>query len=216
MRKFLLIIWLPVVIGLAASCEDQENPDEPSLPDDAVIPGNFGDPEPYTFDIPSWVNAQPIIPEDNPMTIQGVSLGRRLFYDPLLSVDGSTSCASCHQLDLAFTDGVAKSKGVIGVELDRNSMPLFNLAFNPSGFFWDGRSKTLEEQALLPVEDHRELAEDWDNVIRKLQADNLYPELFKQAFGIERMSEITKELTVKAIAQFERTLISANSKEEKS
>lgn len=90
-------------------------------------------------------------------------------------------------------------------------MMLANLAFNPNGFFWDGRAATLEEQALQPVEDHRELNETWDNVEEKLRSHADYPRLFRAAFGIDRTSELTRDLTVKAIAQFERTLISGDS-----
>ena len=91
-------------------------------------------------------------------------------------------------------------------------MSLVNLVFRTNGFFWDGRSKTLEEQALVPVEDHLEMNENWGNVVAKLQAHGEYPKLFREAFGIDRKKEITKELTVKAIAQFERTLISGYSR----
>jgi cytochrome c peroxidase len=122
------------------------------------------------------------------------------------------SCASCHRQDLAFTDGTALSTGVLGMEGKRNSMALVNLAFNHNGFFWDGRSATLEEQVLIPVEDHVELNENWDNVTRKIREHEAYPRLFRAAFGVDRKSEIDKFLVAKAIAQFERTLISANSR----
>lgn len=174
------------------------------------IEGKY-DPQPYVLEIPDWM-PEPHIPADNPLTEEGVALGRRLFYDPILSSDGSQSCGTCHQPDKSFTDGLAVSTGVLGMQGKRNSMALVNLAFNTNGFFWDGRAKTLEKQALIPVEDHVELNESWDNVEDKLRRDETYPALFREAFGISRKTEITRDLVVKAIAQFERILISANSR----
>jgi cytochrome c peroxidase len=141
-----------------------------------------------------------------------VELGRMLFYDPIISADSSMSCGSCHAPNLGFADGLAFSVGVEGRQTSRSSMPLFNLVYNPNGFFWDGRSPSLEEQALHPIMDEVELNEDWDNVVRKFRDHPDYPRRFRRAFGIERKSEITKELAVKAIAQFERTLVSYNSR----
>ena len=122
------------------------------------------------------------------------------------------SCFSCHDQSKSFTDGLAVSKGVLGMTGTRSSMAIVNLAFNTKGFFWDGRSESLETQALVPVEDHLELNESWDNVLEKLRRHDEYPTLFRGAFGIERKSEITKELAAKAMAQFQRTLISGNSR----
>jgi len=174
------------------------------------IEGTYA-PAAYDFDLPEWM-PRPIIPADNPMTQEGVALGRMLFYDPILSADSSLACAGCHLQELSFTDGQATSQGISGESGTRSSMALVNLAFNPQGFFWDGRSASLEAQALIPVEDHIELAEDWENVERKLRKHPQYPAAFRAAFGIEKRSELTRELAVKAIAQFERTLISVNSR----
>ncbi|MEL7118145.1 MAG: cytochrome c peroxidase [Bacteroidota bacterium] len=168
-------------------------------------------PKDYVLDIPDWM-PDPFIPEDNPLTEDGVELGRHLFFDPILSVDSSLSCASCHDPKLAFTDGNAVSKGVEGIAGHRSSMSLVNLAFNTNGFFWDGRVQTLEEQAIIPVEDPIEMAENWPNVLEKLKRHSDYPKMFRRAFGIEKASEITQDLTIKALAQFERTLISADSR----
>ncbi|MEZ4992774.1 MAG: cytochrome c peroxidase [Saprospiraceae bacterium] len=181
-----------------------------NCPDTDIIGGDYA-PTAYTLDIPDWMGT-PILPADNPLTLEGVALGRMLFHDPIISSDSSMSCASCHLQDRGFTDGIAVSTGVEGRQTTRSSMPLINLAFNPNGFFWDGRSPSLEDQALHPVMDEVELNEDWDNVVRKLQRHDQYPLRFREAFGIERASEINKELAVKAIAQFERTLISSNSR----
>ncbi len=151
------------------------------------------------------------IPLDNPLTTEGVELGRRLFYDPILSLDSSISCGSCHAPNLAFTDGKAVSKGVDGKLGVRSAMSLENVGFITHGLFWDGRVKTLEEQALLPIEDPVEMHHTWGKVEEKLQNHKDYPARFRRAFGISAKKEITKILAVKALAQFERTLISGNS-----
>lgn len=155
------------------------------------------------------------IPADNPMTKEGVELGRRLFYDPVLSVDSTISCASCHLLNYSFNDKNALSPGVNNLLGNRSSMSLINVGFFDNGLFWDGRVKTLEEQALHPVENPVEMAEIWSNVEVKLQRHKDYPALFRKAFGIQNKADITKELVAKALAQFERTLISANSRFDK-
>jgi len=194
--------------------------DPPESPNTACISAN-GDltaipynPTPASLAIPS--NFPPIVPApDNPLTIDGIELGRRLFYDPILSVDSSMSCFSCHMQTFNFTDNLAVSEGVDGIAGKRSSMALMNLAFNHNGFFWDGRVNTLEEQAELPVEDEIELHNTWDEVICRLTVHDDYPTYFREAFGIADKNEITKELAAKAIAQFERSIISGNSKYDK-
>jgi len=149
------------------------------------------------------------IPHDNPLTKEGVDLGKKLFFDPILSADSSMSCSTCHQTQLSFTDNQAFSKGIDGIPGRRSAMSLLNLGYNKSGFFWDGRVATLEEQALVPVEDPIELHNNWDTLVEKIKTHERYPALFRKAFGIEKVAEIDKILFVKAIAQFERTLISS-------
>ncbi len=146
-------------------------------------------------------------PGDNMMSIEGIRLGRKLFYDPILSVDSTISCSSCHQQFGSFTDQLASSQGVAGLT-SRSSMSLINVGFHYHGLFWDGRSASLEAQALIPVEDPLEMGESWENVVVKLKAHRDYPADFRKAFGIERSSHITGELASKAIAQFERSLVS--------
>lgn len=153
-----------------------------------------------------------VSPADNPLTYQGIDLGRHLFFDPILSADSSMSCASCHLPSMAFSDPRPTSPGIDGIFGKRNSMSLINVGFIKSGLFWDGRAKTLEEQALLPVEDPIELHSRWPDVIDKLKIHPKYPRMFREAFGISKKDEITKELAAKAIAQFERIIISKDSK----
>lgn len=171
-------------------------------------------PQAYTLDIPDYFPKM-YIPADNPMTVEGIKLGRFLFYDPILSGDSTMSCGSCHQPEFSFTDGKAFSTGIDGLQGSRSSMTLINVGFSKSGFFWDGRAKSLEAQALLPVEDPIELHTTWDTVIKRFKRHPYYPKMFREAFGISDRSEITKELAAKAIAQFERTLISKDSKFDK-
>lgn len=153
-----------------------------------------------------------IIPEDNPMTVEGIDLGRRLFFDPILSADSTIACGSCHDPKKSFNDNLPFSPGVGGQLGNRSSMAVINVAFFDHGLFWDGRAATLEDQALQPVENPVEMAESWDHVEVKLRRHSDYPVRFRKAFGLKNTDEITRDLAVKAIAQFERTLISANSR----
>jgi cytochrome c peroxidase len=171
-------------------------------------------PEPYELNVPKWLPEMEI-PADNPLTKAGVALGRYLFYDPILSLDSTISCASCHLPELAFADPNRLAVGIGGAIGDRHAMSLVNVGFYTKGLFWDGRVKTLEEQALIPIEDHREMNENWKQVEKKLARHPNYPKMFREAFGIEYPSQITKELSAKAIAQFERILVSGQSRFDK-
>ena len=152
----------------------------------------------------------PLIPADNPLTVEGIALGKKLFFDPILSQDNSISCASCHDPEKSFTDLAAFSEGVNGTLGIRNAMPLFNLAWNfDERFAWDGKEFGLETQAFEPVTNAKEMHSNWITIAEKLQDHTTYPTLFKQAFGI---TIIDSTHVTKAIAQFERTLISGNSK----
>lgn len=163
-------------------------------------------PTPHNFSIPN--DFPPILqPTDNLATEEGISLGNKLFFDPILSKNGQISCASCHAPEDYFSDKKRFSTGFSGIT-HRQSMPLFNLAWSPS-FFWDGHANSLEHQALFPVEGQNELGESWDAVIAKLQQNDTYPNLFLKAF---QSRSIDKEKVTKALAQYQRTLISGNAK----
>lgn len=152
----------------------------------------------------------PFIPANNSQTVEGIALGRKLFFDPILSGDGTQACASCHSPEFAFTDSNRFSTGITMQQGNRNSMPIFNAAWNfNSKFFWDGRANSLENQALGPVVNPIEMNNTWPNAVASLQASSIYPNMFDDAFGT---SIIDSTLVTKAIAQFERTLISANSR----
>jgi cytochrome c peroxidase len=152
----------------------------------------------------------PVIPADNPQTVEGVALGRKLFFEKRLSANNTLACAGCHNPANAFTDPRQFSVGIDGIQGDRNSMPLYNLAWNYDGlFFWDGRATSIEDQALKPVVDPIEMHNTWSNAAETLQSDSEYRQMFSQAFGTETIDSV---LVTKAIAQFIRTLISADSK----
>lgn len=190
------------------------DPDKPIAPSTDLTNISYN-PQAFTPNIPKGL---PVfeVPTDNPITKEGVALGRNLFFDPILSKDSTISCGSCHLPKYGFTDSKALSTGVNGALGTRSAMSLMNVAFYTRGLFWDGRVKTLEDQAVLPIEDPLEMHENWGNVEQKLQRHKNYPTDFRKAFGISQKSEITKALAAKAIAQFERTLISTgNSKYDK-
>jgi len=157
-------------------------------------------------------------PDDNPITEEGIELGRHLFYDPILSRDSTISCSSCHKLNKAFTDGLGKAVGIDNLVGRRSSMGLINIGYSwvknrPHNFMWDGRFQSLEEQVVKgPIEDPLEMDNTWEKVEADLRAHTDYPKMFREAFGIDCNEKITRDLVGKAIAQFERTLNSANSK----
>lgn len=174
--------------------EDMLQPEEKPVPYNLVIPKGFP-----AMDIPL----------DNPLTVEGVQLGRKLFYDNILSADRSLSCAGCHNQAAGFSDpGIRVSKGVANAEGLRNAQALVNLGFNRR-FFWDGRARSLEEQALEPVTNPREMASDWKTVLGRLKAHPEYSREFKKVFGT---TNVDSTHVAKAIAQFMRTMISYNSR----
>lgn len=145
----------------------------------------------------------------NPLTQQGIDLGRELFYDPILSRDGTISCASCHLQASAFTHiDHDLSHGIDGRIGLRNSKALMNLAWRKT-LMWDGGVNHLDVQPLNPIESATEMDEKLDNVVRKLQRSEKYPALFAVAFGD---SKITGQRILKALSQFELQLVSADSK----
>lgn len=197
MKKAGLIVFFVTLVLLLSKCQPEPK---------TTIDNGFST-TPFPFEVPLGF-PKPNIPADNPMTVEGVTLGRYLFFDENLSKDRSMSCASCHLNSHFFSDPNEKSIGVHGGETRRHSIPLFNLAWQEK-FFWDGRASSLEEQALIPVTDPIELDSDWETVLNRIATDPVYDSLFLKAFNT---SEVTPQLIGKAIAQYERTMVSANSK----
>ncbi len=148
-----------------------------------------------------------VIPADNPPTAETIALGRRLFYDPILSADRSVSCASCHSPQFGFADSRPFSEGVGKKTGSRHSPPVVNAAYFKVQF-WDGRAPTLESQAEGPVQNPVEMANTLVTVEQRLNADPSYRQQFAEAWGAR---PITYEMVEKSIASFERTVISGNS-----
>jgi cytochrome c peroxidase len=147
------------------------------------------------------------IPSDNPQTPEKIALGEKLFFDPRLSVDDTVACASCHDPDRAFTDGRTTSVGVKGRVGQLNSPTILNALFNKKQF-WDGRAKTLEDQAGFPITNPSEMGQpSLDAAAAKIAAIPEYRQAFQEVFG-----EAPNALNVsRALASYERTLISFNS-----
>ena len=163
---------------------------------------------PYNLVYPYYFKGVLNIPSTNPLSVEGVKLGRMLFYEKKLSSDNSISCGSCHKQKFAFSDSVAFSSGVGGTLGTRNAFALSNLAFQDF-FFWDGRATSLEQQVPSPIINPLEMHQVLDTVVKELQATTTYPPLFKAAFGSD---VITANNIANAISQFERTFVSYRSR----
>jgi cytochrome c peroxidase len=151
---------------------------------------------------------RPTHPADNPFKAEKQQLGKILFFDPRLSVSKQIACASCHDPELGWGDGRRVAYGHSRQTGKRNAMTLINVGFYEK-FFWDGRAKSLEDQAKFPVQDHVEMATDLTIMVENVKAVAGYKPLFMQAFGSE---EITLDKIQKAIATFERSIVSTNSR----
>lgn len=182
----------------------------------ACSPGGGGDapgpvataPTAYALDLPSNFPAGPAQPADNPLTVEGVDLGRHLFYEKTLSTDNSIACASCHRQELAFTDGRALAVGVNGAKHTRSAMALSNLLWEPL-LTWDGAAQGLEAQARTPLTNAVEMHQPLAASVARLQAQPAYAARFAKAFGA---GPVTEDNLLKALAQFVRTLVSGNSR----
>lgn len=150
-------------------------------------------------------------PADNPITNHGATLGRVLFHDTRLSANDSISCASCHLQANAFSDPRALSEGFNGGFTSRNAQALINLRYGRR-MFWDGRVNSLENLALIPVQDSLEMGSELTALIEELEETEFYPNLFENAFG---STEINQDGMEKAISQFLRSIISYQSKYDK-
>jgi cytochrome c peroxidase len=166
---------------------------------------------PLELEVPR--NFPPVsLPADNPLTEEGVALGRKLFYEELLSGDNTQSCASCHAQTFGFSDhGLQFSTGIDQIPGTANAIALMNLAWT-NEYFWDGRAMGLENQALAQIESPIEMHDSLANAVAELQAAADYPEWFDAAF---ETTEITETLILRALAQFEYTLIAGNSEYDK-
>lgn len=200
----LIILFLIIAIG---SCKDDD--DNGVKPDNPPITNGY-QPTPYDLMIPQgFPNMK--IPENNPLTVEGIKLGKMLFYDPILSGDSTIFCGSCHvQEKYAFTDMSKRfSTGVNGIQGSRTSMPIINTGWMEQ-LFWDGKSGSLEEQVRGPILSPVEMnLSSMDIAIERLKRHPDYPDLFYKAFVTK---EIKEEHILKSIAQFMRIIISSDSK----
>ena len=145
------------------------------------------------------------VPERNPLTTAKVALGRKLFFDSLLSRDRTRACASCHDPRRAFTDGRAVALGVDGREGTRSAPTLVNRGYGRS-FFWDGRATSLEEQVLRPIQHRMEMDMTLEGLLVRLTRDEAYPDLFQSAFG----DDPDAKGLAQALASYVRTILSGN------
>ena len=159
----------------------------------------------FQLDIPQGF-PDPIIPEDNQLTYERIELGKRLFYDPILSKDRTISCESCHKQEFAFADNVTISAGVEGRFGFRNSMSLANMAYQDA-LMREGGVPTLEMQVLVPIQDHNEMDFNILSVAEKLNLDSTYINASIRAYNrIPDAFVITR-----ALASFQRTMLSGDS-----
>jgi cytochrome c peroxidase len=165
--------------------------------------------------LPAYLNTPPIAgqintPGNNPITDWGATLGRVLFYDNLLSINKTISCASCHKQANGFSDPAVLSKGFNNGLTGRHSMGLANAMYYPNGrFFWDQRANTLEAQTLMPIQDGVEMGLTLDTLVNRVRNTSYYPTLFTKAFGD---NVITTNRIANALAQFIRSMVSYRSK----
>ena len=193
-------VLLAAGLLVAAACK----PDAELTTATPATPG----PTAYQLVVPPSITDAPRIPADNPLTNEGVALGRFLFYEKLLSADNSIACASCHQQDKAFTDSRAVSEGIFGQEGKRSAMSLANVMWADS-LNWDFRFTRIEDQNRRPLTHPDEMGQALAVSVGKLQNSARYPPLFERAFGTRVITEL---LLLKALGQFQRTLISGRSK----
>ncbi len=194
-RNLTVFGWICFAFLLISSCSKN---DDSSTKPFFYIPDGFPAPV-YEF-------------KNNAVTPAGFALGKKLFYDPLLSRDSTIACGSCHQQFVAFAHSDHNvSHGIDNLLGNRNSPALFNIAWFPN-FMWDGGVNHLEVQPLAPIANPVEMDETMANVIVKLKRSSFYPSMYKEAFGSDT---ITTQATMRALAQFMGSMISANSKYDK-
>src|SRR5262245_39977222 len=167
MMRLTVLLSLLVTLSIVAAAGDRPSP----LQKDAL-------PEKLDLEAVPLGLRKRETPKDNPLTEDRVRLGRKLFFDPILSADGSVACATCHQPEHSFAGGGARPRGIKGQQTNRKPPTLLNRAFG-SAFFWDGREKSLEEQALRPIEDPTEMGSKLDDVLKRLRDDKDYLELIE-------------------------------------
>lgn len=192
MRKHIVISFLIVVgVVLQACHKDQVVDFREDIVDITQVPQGFPDID---------------YPDDNAFTVDRWTLGKKLFFDKRLSKDSSTSCGSCHKPHLAFSDNVATTNGVFDLPGTRNAPTLTNVAYQPY-YTREGGIATLEMQVLVPVQEHNEFGFNIIEIAERLSSDSSYQRLSRNAYG----RTLDYYTIVRAIANFERTIVSGNS-----
>ena len=206
-KKFLLVL-LSVFILTSVACNKDDDDDN----NDGGNSGGNG-PTPYEIKIPKGFPTDLNIPDDNPMTVEGVKLGRYLYYDGRLSGRADEgkpmSCSSCHIQKNAFENGIGKGTGLNGLQTYHVMLPHINLVWNPGTYLWNGSVPSIEADVLGTITDPTEFGSTYEKVEKAIAAVPMYPPMFKAAFGDEK---VTVDRIAKAIAQFMRTQISSDSK----
>lgn len=194
MFRFALLVG---VVVLTVSVLAAEPP--PYLPRD-TLPAKL-----KLDEVPLGLEPRPL-PKDSPLTQERVALGRRLFFDPILSADNTVACASCHQPSHGFAGTEARPRGIRGQRAARRAPSLLNRAYG-TAFFWDGRESTLEGQALRPIEDPAEMGSTIAAALDRLRANPAYKAQFEAAFS----DGVTAANLSRALASFERVLLRGDS-----
>lgn len=220
MKNHTFFFYILIMMASCDSCKEQTLSDYKATP--------------YDFNVPPYFPKVLNVEDDNPLTEEGVELGRYLFYDGRLrgylgtAPDSLMSCATCHIQQYGFTCGIdnprfpdGKTTGITGISTPHNMMPLCNLIFNHNGYFWNGaihksnpnaQQRTLEDVVYMGVIAPHEMNSTMERCVNAIASISLYPPKFKAAFGSE---DITAERIQKAIGQFIRILVSSNSKFDK-
>lgn len=195
-KKFYLLLFLPtLIVAFVAACSSNTTETTASFkPEIEPLPAELSTYEPMT------------IPADNPMTPEKVALGKQLFFDERLSIDGSKSCYSCHLCENGLTDGLPKAIGALNKQLPRSSPTLWNIGYHKE-FYWDGRSPSLEKQAMAAwTGGNMGVGDKVNEVVGRINALQGYREQFQKVF----QSDATADNMMKAISAYERTIISGN------
>ncbi len=194
---------LLVLAACAGEAQKTAAPSAPAAPQGEVL--NSGD---YSTVLPLGLQSDSAyIPDKNPLSASKIELGRKLYFDPRLSKDGTVSCATCHSPEKGFSDGRPNSAGIGGQTGNRNAPTVMNRLFSKEQF-WDGRAADLEDQALGPIQNPIEMGHTLQGMISTLEGIKAYAPEFQEAFG---SPGITAERVAMAIASYERTVLAGNS-----
>ena len=196
----LLVVASMFVVGCKKKAPDVSSNDPPTHANSTIVRGT-----PYELTIPHGL-PDVKIPANNPLTVEKVALGKKLFFDKNLSLDRTISCATCHDPQKGWSNGTPFAEGVNGAVGTRNTPSIINVAFNTTQF-WDGRAKSLEKQALGPILNPIEMAmPSEDELVARLKEDSSYVEQFNETFE----DGLTADNVAKAIASFERTILAGD------